>query len=146
VIQPVYGRSPEVAAFVAGLIPGCERGFGECVAIGFERDGQLVAGVVYHNWNPPGAVIELSSAALDRAWTNKSVIQTIYGYPFDQIGCQMVVSRTSEHNAPVRRIWKALGGTEIVLPRMRGRDEDEIVTCLTVEAWRSGKFGRIQHG
>ncbi len=134
-MTPVYGRTADVAAFVAANIPGCERGFGNCTAIGF--GDPLVAGVVYHNWNPEGGVIELSSASIRRDWLTKANLKAIFGYPFDQLGCQMCVARISEHNARARRIWRALGATEHVIPRLRGRHEAEVIATLTDEAWRA---------
>jgi RimJ/RimL family protein N-acetyltransferase len=113
---------------------GFDRGFGECTAIGF--GSPLVAGIVYHNWNPEAATIELSAASTCRNWLTKERLRAIYGYPFDQLGCQMVVSRHSEHNARVRRIWTALGANEYTIPRLRGRHEAEVIATLTEEAWR----------
>lgn len=113
---------------------GFERGFGECTFLTF--GDPIVAGVVYHNYCPEAGVIELSAASVDRKWLTKDRLRQIYGYPFDQIGCQMVVARYSAENKRVRRIWTALGATEYVIPRLRGRDEAEVIATLTVEAWR----------
>lgn len=114
-----------------------EGGFGECQALGFlDADGVLEAGIVYHNWRPSAGIIEISAASINRRWGTRGRLNLIFDYPFNRIGCQMVVARHSEHN-PVRRIWKALGASEIVIPRLRGRDEAECVATLTVEAWRT---------
>lgn len=140
----VRACSDAVAAFVAGEL-GFTRGFGECKAIGFMDGTGIVAGFVYHNWNPEAAVIEISGASTRRNWATKGVVRSIFAYPFDQLGCQMVVARHSVHNRRVRRIWRALGASEYVIPRLRGRNEAEAVATLTVEAWR--KFaGDEVHG
>lgn len=138
-ITPIYGADAVVAQFVGQLIG--EPGFGNCKAIGFAKGRELVAGMVYHNWRPDAQIIEMSGASTTRRWTTKAVIRTIFGYPFDTVGCQMVVARHSEHNTRVRRIWTALGAQETVIPRIRGRDEAEVIATLTVEAWRSNKLG-----
>jgi len=130
----VYGQNERVAAFVAANIPG-ETGFVNCAAIGFGTP--LVAGVVYHNWNPEGRVIELSSASTTRKWVTRANLKVIFGYPFDELECQLCVARISEHNARARRIWRALGSTEYHIPRFYGRDEAMIIATLTVEAWRA---------
>jgi RimJ/RimL family protein N-acetyltransferase len=139
-IRPIYGFDDVVANFVARSIFPNGGDFGNKKAIGFAKDGELVAGFVYHNWNPDAEIIEVSGASLVRNWATKAVVQVIFGYPFDQIGCQSVFARHSEHNKRVRRIWRALGAQEYVIPRLRGRDEAEAVALLTVEAWRSSKF------
>ena len=138
----VYG--PDVAAFVAANIPGCERGFGECQAIGFEDGGKLVAGVVYHNWNPESGVIEMSAASINRAWLTKERLAVIFAYPFTF--CRMVLTRQSENNRRALRIWRSLGGLEYRIPDLRGPGEAEIIFTLTAEQWRSGKFKDVADG
>jgi RimJ/RimL family protein N-acetyltransferase len=127
----------DVAAFVAREL-GFARGFGECAAIGFGTP--LVAGFVYHNWNPEAATIEISGASTRRDWCNKSLLRIIFDYPFDQLGCQLVIARHSVDNTRVRRIWKSLGADEYIIPRLRGRNDDEAIATLTVEAWRKRKM------
>ena len=146
-IIPVYGHDDIVAGFVARLIFPGGGGFGNRKTIGFVRGEELVAGFVYHNWNPDAEIIEVSGASLVRDWATKDVVRTIFGYPFDQLKCQAVVARHSEFNARVRRIWRALGAKEYVIPRLRGRDEAEAVAVLTAEAWRNSRFARgAKHG
>jgi len=98
-----------------------------------------VAGVVYHNWNPESGTIELSAASTRRDWLNKNNLLTVFGYPFDQLGCQLCIARISENNDRARRIWRALGASEFVIPRLRGRDEAEAIYTLTREAWDERK-------
>lgn len=129
-----------VQEFVAAHIPGCGRGFGPSSAIGFEENGRLVAGVVYHNWSPETQVIELSFASSQRKWLTRERLRQILDYPFNQLGCRLIVARTSEHNARVRRICRQLGAQEHVIPLLRGPDEAEVILTLTAEAWRDGPF------
>jgi hypothetical protein len=138
----VYG--PQVAGFVASLIPGCARGFGECQAVGFVDSGKLVAGVVYHNWNPESGVIELSAASVNRAWLTKERLSVIFEYPFGF--CRMVLTRQSENNARALRIWRSLGGKEYRIPDLRGPGEAEIIFTLSADDWRAGKFKGIAYG
>jgi RimJ/RimL family protein N-acetyltransferase len=144
----VYGQNARVADFVASLIEGCERGFTSCTTIGVANDNQeLIAGVVYHNWSPEAGVIEMSCAASTARWLNKSVMQTIFAYPFEEIGCQMVVMRVSDRNERMKRIFRALDFEEYLIPRLRGREEDEIIFTLTQETWLSNQtFKRCRNG
>lgn len=130
-----------VAEFVAAVIPGCERGFGPCAEMGFLDDnGELIAGVVYHNWSPETGVIEISAGSVTRRWLTRDRLREIFAYPFEQIGCRMIVVRTSEKNNRVRRIWRSLGGKEYTIPDLRGPDEAEIIITLDRDTWRSSKF------
>jgi RimJ/RimL family protein N-acetyltransferase len=139
----IYGD--EVERFVADQL-GFDRGFGPSSAIGFVEGGEIVAGVIYHNWHPEGGVIEISAASSQRKWLNRSRLSVIFGYPFDQIKCRMVVARIGEHNARARRIWRSLGAREYAIPELRSPHEAEIVYTLTADQWRSGKFAGADLG
>lgn len=139
-VVAVYGRTEEVAAFVASIPPFIQnRGWGNIQAIGFALDEQLIAGVVYQNWSPEHGVIEMSAAATSPRWLTRKSLLAIFGFPFDELGCQMVVFRIGEHNDRMRSIARRYGFVETIIPRLRGRDEAEIISCLTVEDWRDRK-------
>jgi RimJ/RimL family protein N-acetyltransferase len=137
----VYG--PPVMQFVADQL-GFDRGFGECSAIGFMEGGEIVAGVIYHNWNPESGVIEMSAASNRRKWLTKARLSVIFAYPFDQIKCRMVIARHSEFNTRARRIWRSLGCNEYVIPALRSPSEAEVIATLTADQWRAGKFSKVQ--
>ena len=129
-----------IGRFVASHIEGCEAGFGEHTSMGVIHEDKLIAGVVYHNWNPRSHVIELSSASTSKLWLTRPVLQAMFSYPFDQVSCQMVVLRVSERNTAMLRIAKAYGFKSVIIPRLRGRDENEHILTLTDDDWRSSRF------
>ena len=137
---------PMVADFVARTIPGCGRGFGPCKALGFLHGGKIVAGIVYHNWSPETGVIEISAAATRRDWLNRARLFAIFEYPFDQVGCRMVVARISEHNRVARRIWRSIGAREYVVPQLRSPTEAEVIYTLARDDWRANKLMRSFYG
>jgi RimJ/RimL family protein N-acetyltransferase len=144
-MQIVWGTSenPEINAgigqFVSLMIPGCETGFSNFKSMGVIKGGELIAGVLYHNWSPKTGAIEVSAAASDPRWLTKETLKALFGYPFDDIGCQIVVARIAETNIRARRMWRAVGAKEHLIPRLRGRNEAEAIMILTDDAWR--KFG-----
>lgn len=146
----VYGGDacPEInegiAGFVAANIPGCERGFSNFNTMAVIDEGQLIAGVVYHNWCPESAVIEMSAASISKRWLTRKTLHAMFTYPFEQLACQMVILRVSERNEPMCRIASAYGFTPTRIPRLRGRDEAEIIFTLTDDAWRSNRFHKRQ--
>ena len=134
-----------VVAFVAANareeIPGADRGFGPCSAIGFVDDrGQLEAGFIYHNWNPESGVIEISAASSNRGWATKEKLRAVFEYPFSF--CRLVVWRTGEGNMRVRRLLRSLGARETVVPELRSPTEAEIIFTLNADQWQSSKFAR----
>jgi RimJ/RimL family protein N-acetyltransferase len=144
-MQIVWGgtNNPEINAgigeFVSRMVFGRERGIGKFVSMGVIRKGELIAGVLYHNWSSESEAIEITAAASDPRWLTKKTLRAVFEYPFQQIGCQAVVARIAESNKRARRIWRAVGSEEYIIPRLRGRHEAEVVMILTDEAWR--KFG-----
>lgn len=130
-----------VARWVSKRIPGCERGFGPCIAL-LVHDTAPRGAVLFHNYSPEAGVMEMSAAAESSRWLSRSVLRAIHGYIFDDAGCQMAVMRVSENNSRMRRIGRAYGYTETRIPRLRGRDEAEIIMTLTDDAWRVSRFHR----
>lgn len=104
--------------------------------------GEIIAVVLYHNWDEQAAIIEMSAASTTPRWLARPVLKSMFEYPFDELGCQMVVLRVSEHNRRMRGIAKRFGFVEHRIPRLRGREEAEIILTLTVEDWRSNGYGR----
>ena len=146
-MTPLFGETEAVAKFVSERVDGCARGFGKCQAIGFlDDEGLLVAGVVYHNWNPESEVIEMSGASITPRWLTKPILRLIFGYPFNDAGCQMVVMRVSEDNKHLHRQLYACGFKSHKIPRMRGRNKAELIFTLTDDDWSASKFMRPSNG
>jgi hypothetical protein len=145
----VYGHDAVVARFVADLIPHCRRGFPETArAIGvIDADGGLIAGLVYHNYDPEAEAIEISGAALPgKHWLTRGTIARMYQYPFLGIGCQMVFQRTPATDERLLGMLAAYDYTFVKVPRMFGRERDGVLCLLTVEAWQNNRFNkRLRH-
>ena len=137
----VVGHDDVVARFVASLIP-FEPGldFGDCTALGVDNDGMLVGGFVFNNWSREAGVIELSFAGIDRRWLSRPILYVVFSYAFDQLGCQMVCSRTPARLKRAARIARAYGFRQVTIPRLFGRTEDGIISTLTAEDWRANGF------
>ncbi|MCA1405418.1 GNAT family N-acetyltransferase [Ensifer sp. IC3342] len=135
-------KNDAIAGFVAAHIDGGERGFADFTTLGVTEEGRLVAGVVYHNYSPEAGVIELSAAATSKRWLTRPVLKAMFGYPFDEIGCQMAVLRVSEESRGMVDIARRFGFTSHRIPRLRGREEAEIIFTLTDNDWRAHPVNR----
>lgn len=133
-----FTRDPAAAQWVADRIEGCERGFGKCITLLVGEP--VIAGVVFHNWNPEGRVMEMSAAAESPRWLTRPVLWAMHRYIFEDCDCQLAVMRVSEHNARMLRIAKAYGYEAHRIPRLRGRDEAEIVLTLADDRWQESRF------
>src|SRR5690606_3412328 len=85
---------------------------------------------------------EMSSAATSPRWLCREMIDAIFTYVFDVVGCQMVCMRTSVNNKSasgrgINRISSSFGFHQIILPRFYGRNEDGILHIFYEEQWRS---------
>jgi hypothetical protein len=141
----VYGYDEIVARFVAQLIPSCrERGFPQASkAIGIIKGVELIAGVVYHNYEPEAGIIEISGAALPGyQWVTRETLKRSYVYPFLTCGVQMIVQRTPAEDERLLGMLAALNYSLIKVPRMFGRDKDGVLCCLTYEAWVESKINK----
>lgn len=129
-----------VTRWVRARLPDAPE-FGAARAMGVaDRCGALVAGVVFHGWNPARGVIEMSCAADDPRWLTRTVARAAFGYAFDV--ARVAYATCSERNAPVRRIWRACGAHEAIIPAFWGEDEAAALLTLTAADWRASKLGR----
>src|SRR5262245_41734826 len=131
-----------ISAAIAKAVGG--RAFGNCSALGIQaEDGRLIAGIVYHHWQPELGTIEMSMAALPRTrWLTRETLHRMYSYPFDELGCQMVMSWQSAEDTRNLRQLAAGNYTFVRVPRFCGRDRDGVLCMLTDDAWRANKFYR----
>lgn len=143
-IEIVYGQSGLIAGWVAQAMkdPAYERGFGNCTAIGVAENGDLIGGTVFHNFSPETGTIEMSSAAVSPRWLAPKMLRAIFGYVFDQLGCQAVIMRVRETNIRMVRIAEKFGFAGHLLPRLSGRDEGLWVFIMTEEQWRDHRVNR----
>lgn len=140
-MTPVWGLREHVVPFVA-MVAGERPDFGECQTMAVMDGGKMVGGIVFHNWRPDYGVIEFSGAGVKPGWVSRGVLREAFGYAFGQAMCQLVVARTAIENKRMRRLAKALGAQEYIIPRMRGRTASEAILTLTKEAWASSRLAR----
>lgn len=105
----VLGKDAMVANWVTDLIPHVS-GFKDMAAIGVERAGHLIGGVVYHEYR--GNDIQISCAATSQRWLTEGVLRALFVYPFITLGCDRVSSFTPKGNAHTRRFLEKLGFME----------------------------------
>lgn len=109
-------------------------------------DGEtLIACMLFNNFQPEAGVIEIHGAATDKRWVNRRTLWEMFSYPFLTVGCQMVVMRVSERNSMwngrgLPRLLKSYGFDAYPIPRLRGRDEGEIIYTLTIDRWETNGF------
>lgn len=82
--------------------------FGTDIGIGWAKDGKLVAGVAYANYNGPNVECHIASDG-SRKWLDRRFLAVIFDYPFNQLKCERITVCIGEGNLPSRRFVEKLG-------------------------------------
>ena len=77
-------------------------------AIGIEKDGKIIAGVIYENWNQVSIWCHI---AIEGRLTKK-YLWTIFDYPFKQIGAKKIIVPVSSSNEKSLRLVGKMGFVE----------------------------------
>lgn len=152
----LYGHDAEVTHWVCERIPHLrvripyfEPGqvLGPAVARGVLNDeGQLVAGVVYHSYDPFVRGIEVSCAADTPRWGNREVFRELLRYPFEVAHCIRVTAATPRKATSPRRFLEGLGFKREGSVRLGFGDDNAIIYGLLADEWASGRFCRPRRG
>lgn len=125
-----------VGNFASRAIWGEDERFALFCSMGIFDNNELVAAVIYHNYDPDNGVVEVSAGSVSKRWMNRSVLRQFLCFPFEKLACQAVVARHDETRADLRRMWVSVGAVEHIIPRVRGRNAPaEVVSVLTDDAW-----------
>lgn len=77
-------------------------------AIGLERDGQLIAGVLYEDFNGANVVMHVAAETGGR-WLTRGYLYRCFHYPFVQLGCKRVTGIVPSSNKRALRFDEHLG-------------------------------------
>lgn len=110
----IFGFEPQMADWVAQRIPHVRRGigFGKSAALGVLSDSEparILAGVVFHNYQPDYQHAELSFASDEARWATKGIISAIFDIPFVQWKVRRLSTVTPHKNARAIKLIEGLG-------------------------------------
>lgn len=111
----------------------------QAFAIANEIDG-VVAGLIYHNYNPDAGTIEVSCYSNKKRWLTRKLVNDMLHYPFEDLGLRIVTARFSEDNKFIGTLFKKIGATIHALPELWGVNKDEIVAILNVNDWKKSEI------
>ena len=116
-----------VAQWVAQRL-GLVIGFGSCSAIGVIRHERLIAGVVYHDYRPTYASLQMSVAAEPKIrWATPQNLRAFFYYPFEQLQCQSVYVACAKENLHARAFVAKIGFKPVGLLRRGFRTDDAVL-------------------
>lgn len=126
-----------IAEWVVQRIPHLRspEGFGPHTAIGVFDGEEIIAGVVFHDFNPDYKNIQISMAATSPRWATRSTIARLLSYPFDQLHVERVTTITPLSFQRVIKFNVGLGfKREGLLRKGYGFDDAVIMGLLKDEA------------
>jgi RimJ/RimL family protein N-acetyltransferase len=102
----VWDQPERVMRFVAERVGECE--FFGYTAIGLERNGELVAGVVFEQHNGPNVMMHVASDG-SRQWMTPAYMAACFRYPFLQLNVNRVSGLVRADNAAAQQFDVKLG-------------------------------------
>ncbi len=87
----------------------CVHNIEPCVTIGVVSNHELIAGVVYHDYQKRYGVIQISMAATNPMWARKIIIWGLLRYPFEQLCCYKVMASVKTDNVKALKTFKNIG-------------------------------------
>lgn len=129
----VVGQNERVGAFVANRIGNSK--WVDYQAIGIEKDGEIIAGVVIDGY-VPGARCSIHCAGDGKKWLTREFLAIVFSYVFQQIDCKVVVNPVNSSNKDSVRFTSHLGFKEVA--RIPGGyvDGDLLIFTLNKEDCR----------
>ena len=105
----LYGADEVVAKWVAERMGRKEAIFQPYVALGIVNadENDLVAGVVFHSYQPDGDIT--ISAAADRPTMRRKALARVFGYAFNELNLKRVSAEVPLDNERSRKLVEGLG-------------------------------------
>lgn len=90
--------------------------------------------VLYENYT--GEDIEISAVGFETGWLTRSLLFSLFAYPFGQLDCRRVTSRVLSSNRAARRLCEHMGFRQEGLLRKALHGEDIVVYGMLREECR----------
>ena len=121
----IYGQEDRVVPWVGQRID--EDHFDkDCIALGLEEDGELIAGVVF-NWYTGPSISMHVAAEPGRRWLNRDFLFRAFAYPFLQLNCNRVTGLVRVDNLDAQRFDEHLGFKREGVIRQGAEDKTDFI-------------------
>jgi RimJ/RimL family protein N-acetyltransferase len=120
----LYDRSDEVMRFVAASTG--ESQYDDYATIGLERNGHIVAGVVYQGHNGPNVLMHFAIGDLRHVIT-PAFVCAVFLYPFKVLKCHRVTALVRMDNLKAQSLDEHLGFRREGLIREGAADQTDFI-------------------
>ena len=98
-------------------------------ALGLEKDGELVAGVIYEGFNGHNVWMHVAGAPGKR-WMTKLYLQTCFHYPFVTLGCSRISGYVEARNEVALAFDEHLGFKREAVLKGAASDGGDVVLLV----------------
>lgn len=102
--------------------------------IGWEKDGELVAGVIFDNCT--GRSVQMHVAGIGKRWLVREYLKVCFDYPFRQLGVCKIIGIVDSTNADALRFDRHLGFVEEAVIKDAGKHGDLHILSMTRQQCR----------
>lgn len=140
----IFEQNPAFSAYVARALD--VNGFGPHKTISITDEEQITAVIVYSRY--AGIQCEVSIASRKPTWATRGILRVLFGYPFNQLGCERINAIIRGDNQKSISIVERLGFTrETTESGLRNYCNDgmhaHIYSLLKAECkWIKENYGR----
>jgi len=121
----LFGADRQVSEWIVERIPYLKPSE-NARALGVVKNGKLVAGVMYENWN--GVHVEVAIAVEPRViWANKRTLHALFYYPFVTLGCKAVSVSAGATNLPSINLATKLGFQMEAIVKFAAHDGSDLI-------------------
>lgn len=127
----VYDKKDEIGHFVSMGLFGEPNAFSCYTAVGIERGGRLIAGVIYNNMLEHKGIpycIEMSIYSIDKNWATRHTLNALFTVPFTQYKLRRIQALCSANNEGVKMFLTKLGFTQEGIHRKAYHDAGDAVS------------------
>jgi RimJ/RimL family protein N-acetyltransferase len=111
-------------------------------SIGLERNGELIAGVLFDNFNGRSINMHVASDG-SRGWMNREYLWYCFHYPFEQLGVKRITGLVAASNEDAMKFDTHLGFIHEATLKDAAPDGDLHILRMFKDECR---FLRIRHG
>lgn len=108
---------------------------GDGSAIGYEKDGKLIAGVLYDQYNGRSACMHVASDG-SRKWMTRDYLWICFDYPFNQLKLNKLLGLVDSTNEKALAFDKHLGFVEEAIIKDAGKHGDLVILSMTRQQCR----------
>lgn len=95
-------------------------------AIGLERDGSLIGGVIYDSYSINNIFLHVAGTE-GVNWVTKTYVKAVFGYPFKQLNCKRISGWVEASNDKARRFDEHLGFKQEAVLEGAARDGGDVI-------------------